>query len=138
MAIPDAAGVIHVCYSSPPPAHGAPLQIFDSEAGGSPGGGQAALAFGQAGPQGPAGAAGPAGATGATGATGPAGPQGPPGPTASVEYPPWWAQAQTVTVHIGQGSVTLPKAELVFQVLGLSWGSNFTPWAGVGGLTLAS
>lgn len=76
MAIPDSSGVIHVCYNSTPPTHGTNLLVFDSEAGGSPGGGQVALTFNQTGPQGPTGAQGP---IGATGPTGPAGPQGPSG-----------------------------------------------------------
>ena len=40
MAIPDSNGLIHAGYQYPPPAHGANLAVFDSEAGGSPGGGK--------------------------------------------------------------------------------------------------
>lgn len=65
-SIPDGSGVIHACYQSPPPAHGANLQVIDTGAGGSCSGGMTALTWNQTGPQGPA---------GATGATGPAGPQ---------------------------------------------------------------
>ncbi len=67
-SIPDSSGVIHACYQNPPPAHGANLQVIDTGAGGSCGGGMAALTWNQTGPQ------GPAGATGATGPQGPAGP----------------------------------------------------------------
>lgn len=70
-SIPDSSGVIHACYQSPPPAHGANLQVIDTGNGGSCSGGMASLTFNQTGPQGPQGAAG---ATGATGAQGPAGP----------------------------------------------------------------
>jgi hypothetical protein len=69
-SIPDGSGVIHACYQSPPPEHGAPLNVIDTGAGGNCSGGHVALTWNQTGPQGPAGAAG------ATGATGP---QGPPG-----------------------------------------------------------
>jgi hypothetical protein len=65
-SIPDGSGVIHACYQSPPPTHGANLQVIDTGAGGSCSGGMTALTWNQTGPQGP---------TGATGATGPAGPQ---------------------------------------------------------------
>lgn len=143
MAIPDPDGKFYAVYQTPPPGHGTALNIIDP-ATGSPGAGEVEISWSQTGPQGPAGpagATGPAGPTGATGAQGPAGPvgpQGPPGPAAQIDYPPWWSQAQTVTVHIGAGSVTLPTSELTFQLLGLSWSNNFTPWAGVGGLTQAS
>jgi hypothetical protein len=70
-SIPDSSGIIHACYQSPPPAHGANLQVIDTSAGGSCGGGMAALSWNQTGPQGPTGATG---ATGATGSQGPAGP----------------------------------------------------------------
>lgn len=72
-SIPDGSGVIHACYQSPPPAHGANLQVIDTGAGGSCSGGMAALTWNQTGPQGP---------TGATGPTGPAGPQA----TSTVVY----------------------------------------------------
>lgn len=70
-SIPDSNGVIHACYQSPPPAHGANLQVIDTGNGGSCSGGMVALNWNQTGPQ------GPTGATGATGATGPQGPAGP-------------------------------------------------------------
>lgn len=84
-AIPDGSGVIHACYQSPPPAHGANLQVIDTGAGGSCGGGATSLTWNQAGPQGPA---GPAGATGAT---------GPAGPKATAQD-----VSSQVTYHIGQ------------------------------------
>jgi hypothetical protein len=87
MAIPDSDGVIHAGYQDPPPPHGANLTVFDSEAGGSPGSGQAALTWSHVGPQGPTGSQGPAGVTGATGpqgAEGPTGLQGPTGPQGLV------------------------------------------------------
>lgn len=74
-SIPDSGGVVHSCYKTPVPAHGAPLSVIDSEAGGSCPAGSTELDFNQAGPQGPAGAQGPAG---------PAGPQGPPGPAPTL------------------------------------------------------
>jgi hypothetical protein len=86
-AIPDSSGVIHGCYKTPVPAHGTPLSIIDSGAGGSCPAGYVALPWNQTGPQGPAGPAG---------ATGPAGPQGPQGPagitsmtTASADMQPF-------------------------------------------------
>ena len=63
-SIPDSGGVIHACYQSPPPAHGANLQVIDTGAGGSCSGGMTALTWNQTGPQGPAGAQGPAGPAG--------------------------------------------------------------------------
>lgn len=73
-SIPDGSGVIHACYQSPPPAHGANLQVIDTGNGGSCGGGMTALTWNQTGPQGPQGAAGAQGPAGATGPQGPAGP----------------------------------------------------------------
>jgi hypothetical protein len=70
-AIPDGSGVIHACYQSPPPAHGANLQVIDTGAGGSCAGGAASITWSQQGPTGPQGATGPTGATGAMGAAGP-------------------------------------------------------------------
>lgn len=67
-AIPDSGGVVHGCYKTSVPAHGTPLSVIDSEAGGSCPTGYSALTWNQAGPAGP---------TGATGATGPAGAAGP-------------------------------------------------------------
>ena len=58
-AIPDSGGVIHACYQSPPPQHGANLQVIDTGNGGSCGGGMVALTWNQTGPQGPAGSTGP-------------------------------------------------------------------------------
>jgi hypothetical protein len=59
-SIPDGNGVIHACYQSPPPAHGANLQVIDTGAGGSCSGGMVPLTWNQTGPPGPstAGAAG--------------------------------------------------------------------------------
>lgn len=65
-SIPDSNGMIHACYQSPPPAHGANLQVIDTGNGGSCSGGMVALNWNQTGPQGPA---------------GPTGPQGPAGPS---------------------------------------------------------
>jgi hypothetical protein len=77
-SIPDGSGVIHACYQSPPPAHGANLQVIDTGAGGSCSGGMVPLTWNQTGPQGPA---------------GPQGPQGP-SPTASEQN---YAYGMTVT-----------------------------------------
>jgi hypothetical protein len=63
-AIPDSGGVIHACYKIPVPAHGSPLNVIDSEAGGSCASGSTAVTWNQAGPQGPQGPAGPAGPAG--------------------------------------------------------------------------
>ncbi len=101
MAIPDSSGVIHAAYASPPPAHGANLQVFDSESGGSPGGGAVALTFNQTGPQGPTGAQGP---IGATGPAGPAGPQGPPG-----DVNIWTVPAKS----LDGASLTMPGAAVI-------------------------
>lgn len=60
-SIPDSSGVIHACYQSPPPAHGANLQVIDTGAGGSCGGGMVPLTWNQTGPQGPAGPSGVSG-----------------------------------------------------------------------------
>lgn len=68
--IPDSGGVIHGCYKTPVPAHGTPLQVIDTDAGGSCPGGTLPLTWNQTGPQGP---------QGATGAQGPTGPAGSPG-----------------------------------------------------------
>lgn len=76
-SIPDSGGTIHGCYQSPPPAHGANLQVIDTGNGGSCGGGMVSLTWNQTGPQGPAGATGPQGPQGAAGATGSQGPAGP-------------------------------------------------------------
>ncbi len=54
MSIPDANGELHAVYSSPPPAHGASLNIIDP-ATGSPGGGQLEVTWSVRGPQGPQG-----------------------------------------------------------------------------------
>lgn len=54
-SIPDSGGVIHACYKTPVPAHGTPLSVIDSGAGGSCPNGYVALTWNQAGPQGPAG-----------------------------------------------------------------------------------
>jgi hypothetical protein len=54
-SIPDSSGVIHACYQSPPPHHGANLQVIDTDNGGSCGGGMVALTWNQTGPQGPPG-----------------------------------------------------------------------------------
>jgi hypothetical protein len=67
--IPDAAGVIHGCYSRP----GAALYVIDSAVSTCKNG-DTALTWSVQGPPGPA---GPTGAQGPTGATGPAGPMGP-------------------------------------------------------------
>lgn len=83
-SIPDPSGVIHACHKTAVAAHGSPLQVIDSNAGGSCAVGYTELTWNQLGPTGPAGATGaigatgPAGATGATGAAGPstAGPSG--------------------------------------------------------------
>lgn len=53
--IPDSSGVIHACYQSPPPAHGANLQVIDTGNGGSCGGGMTQVTWNQVGLQGPAG-----------------------------------------------------------------------------------
>jgi hypothetical protein len=42
-SIPDSTGVIHACYASPPPAHGSALKVIDTDAGGTCGGGNAAV-----------------------------------------------------------------------------------------------
>lgn len=63
-SIPDSAGVIHACYQSPPPAHGANLQVIDTGAGGSCSGGMVPLTWNQTGPQGPAGPQGSPGISG--------------------------------------------------------------------------
>jgi hypothetical protein len=73
-SIPDSSGVIHACYKTPVPSHGEPLQIIDSEAGGTCAKGFLPVTWNRTGPQ------GPTGPQGATGAQGPQGPQGPPGP----------------------------------------------------------
>jgi hypothetical protein len=44
-AIPDNSGTIHACYKVPVPRHGAPLQVIDTEAGGTCGGGYAPLTW---------------------------------------------------------------------------------------------
>ena len=44
-SIPDGSGVIHACYQSPPPAHGANLQVIDTNSGGSCAGGAASLTW---------------------------------------------------------------------------------------------
>jgi hypothetical protein len=69
-AIPDGGGVIHACYKTPVPAHGTPLQVIDSGAGGSCASGTLPLTWNQTGPQGPAGATGDTGPQGAPGASG--------------------------------------------------------------------
>ena len=67
--IPDAAGVIHGCYSK----SGSPIYVIDSAVS-TCRNGDTALTWNVQGPPGPA---GPMGAPGPTGATGPAGPMGP-------------------------------------------------------------
>lgn len=85
-SIPDSSGVIHACYQSPPPVHGANLQIIDTGAGGSCGGGMVPLTWNQTGPQGPVGATGANGPQGPAGATGATGPQGPAGPGTAFDF----------------------------------------------------
>jgi len=51
-SIPDSSGVIHGCYKTPVPAHGAPLSVIDSNARGSCPAGSAALNWRQAGADG--------------------------------------------------------------------------------------
>lgn len=70
MSIPDSNGVIHTAYQNPPPAHGANLQVFDSEAEGTPGGGCVALTFNQQGPKGEKGDTGSQGSQGEPGLSG--------------------------------------------------------------------
>jgi len=60
-SIPDPSGVIHACYQSPPPQHGANLQVIDTAAGGNCSGGQHQVTWNQTGPQGPQGEPGTAG-----------------------------------------------------------------------------
>ena len=78
MAIPDANGQLHAVYNSPPPNHGATLNIIDP-ATGSPGGNEVEVTWSVTGPQGPQGATGPAGPQGPVGSQGPTGAQGVPG-----------------------------------------------------------
>jgi len=66
-SIPDGGGVIHGCYKTPVPAHGSPLSVVDTGAGGTCPSGYAPLTWNQAGPPGPAGPAGPQGAAGVSG-----------------------------------------------------------------------
>jgi hypothetical protein len=66
-SVPDPGGVIHGCYKSSPPVHGASLKVIDTGAGGACGAGQKSLTWNQAGPQGATGPQGPAGAAGVSG-----------------------------------------------------------------------
>ena len=71
-SIPDADGVIHVCYRT---SNGS-LRVIDTAVE-SCGGNELPLSFNQSGPEGPQ---GPAGPQGPQGVPGPVGPQGVPGP----------------------------------------------------------
>jgi len=115
-SIPDPSGVIHACYKTAVAAHGSPLKVIDSNAGGSCAAGYSPLTWDQVGPTGPT---GPAGATGATGGTGPAGPSG------ISNY-----QLVQQTEHVGcYGEYTLP-IPAGDQVLGagVDSPSSFSPF----------
>jgi hypothetical protein len=77
-SVPDAAGVIHACYTTSPLAT-KPFFLLDTAQATRCPVGFTELTFNQTGPQGPAGPAGPQGATGPQGPAGPTGPQGPAG-----------------------------------------------------------
>jgi Collagen triple helix repeat (20 copies) len=76
-SVPDAAGVIHACYTLAPTA-ARPFFLLDTARSAHCPLGFTELTFNQTGPRGPA---GPSGLPGSPGPSGPAGPSGPPGPS---------------------------------------------------------
>lgn len=79
-AIPDANGIIHVCYAKKDGG----LRVIDSAGESCDAKKEIPLSWNQAGPTGPQGAVGPTGPQGAVGPTGPQGAVGPTGPQGAV------------------------------------------------------
>ncbi len=100
-SIPDAAGVIHGCYTNDSPHT---LRVLDTARTPTCPRGTTAISWNQTGPQGEPGPAGTAGAAGTPGAPGPAGTPGTPGATGATG--PAGAPSSAVTAVLPAGEST--------------------------------
>lgn len=110
MSIPSANGTITAAYNFPVGTHGSPMQVLDTDAGDTPGGGQHTVTWDVTGPEGPQGATGPQGPQGVQGPEGPTGatgPQGPAGTSASLAV----ASVEPGDDNLPEGGVSLTDGE---------------------------